>query len=148
MRSENKKERKPWEQYFMEIAHKIASRHTCDRAAVGAVILRDKNILSTGYNGSPAGLPHCDKVGHDLVDGHCIRAVHAEINAISQAAKHGVSTKGATIFITHFPCFHCFKSIINSGISEVYYDISYKKDERVLQAAELLSLKIHRVKLE
>ncbi len=132
----------------MEIAHQVASRSTCDRAAVGAVILRDKNIISTGYNGAPSGLPHCDEAGHDMVEGHCIRAVHAEINAISQAAKHGVATHGAGIYVTHFPCYHCFKSIINCGICEVYYHLSYRKDERVLDAARILGLPLIEVDME
>ena len=122
------KKRKEWDVYFMEIALQVATRSTCDRAQVGAVILRDRNILSTGYNGAPAGLPHCDEAGHDMVDGHCVRAVHAEINAISQAAKHGVPTKDSIIFVTHFPCYHCFKSIINSGSKEIHYHDAYRKD--------------------
>ena len=100
-----------WETYFMNIATEVATRSTCDRKHVGAVIVRNKNILSTGYNGSIKGLPHCDEVGHEMVDGHCIRTTHAEANAIVQAAKNGVSIDNSEIFVTAFHCYNCFKLI-------------------------------------
>ena len=84
------KDRVSWETYFMNIAQEVATRSTCDRKHVGAVIVRDKTILSTGYNGSIKGLPHCDEAGHEMVEGHCVRTTHAEANAIVQAAKNGV----------------------------------------------------------
>ena len=92
-----------WDDYFMDIAFAVAERSTCDRAHVGAVLVRDRRILTTGYNGAPAGLPHCDEVGHLIVDGHCVRALHAEQNAIIQAALHGISIQGATAYVTHQP---------------------------------------------
>lgn len=88
--------RPDWDSYFMKIAHAVSERSTCDRAFVGAVLVLDKRILTTGFNGSPAGQPHCDEIGHLLVDGHCARTIHAETNAIIQAALHGVSTRGST----------------------------------------------------
>lgn len=121
----NANHRPPWDQYFMEIAQTVAQRSTCDRAHVGAVIERDRRILTTGYNGSPAGLPHCDDVGHLMIDGHCVRTLHAEQNAIIQAALHGVNIQGATVYVTHQPCLNCAKMIINSGIKRVVYAGNY-----------------------
>lgn len=126
--------------YFMEIARVVASRSTCLRQNVGAVIVRDKRILSTGYNGAPMGLPHCLDIGclreqlkvpsgerHELC-----RAVHAEQNAIIQAAYHGVSIKDATLYTTHQPCIMCAKMIINAGIRKVVYGREYA-DSRGLE---------------
>ena len=111
--------RPPWDAYFMDITLQVARRSTCDRARVGALIVKDKRILTTGYNGSPAGLPHCDEIGHLMIGGHCVRALHAEQNAIIQAALHGVSVAGGTMYVTHQPCLTCAKMIINAGIKEV-----------------------------
>jgi dCMP deaminase len=97
-------QRPSWDDYFLQIAFTVAQRSTCDRAHVGCALVRDRRILTTGYNGAPAGLPHCDDVGHLLVDGHCVRTLHAEQNALIQAALHGVSTEGATAYVTHQPC--------------------------------------------
>ena len=124
--------RPTWDEYFLNIATEVAKRSTCDRANVGAVLVRDKRILTTGFNGSPAGLEHCDNEGHLLVDGHCVRTIHAETNAIIQAALHGVSTKGATCYVTHFPCINCTKTLINAGVVRVVYDNNYRVDENAL----------------
>jgi dCMP deaminase len=127
--------RPSWDQYFMTITRQVAERSTCLRAKVGAVIVRDKNILATGYNGSPAGLPHCLDVGCLIyrsttptgeVEENCFRCIHAEINAIAQAAKNGASIRGGDIYITHTPCIHCFKVLINTGIKRIFYDRPYK----------------------
>ena len=118
-------ERPSWDDYFMQITFEVAKRSTCPRAAVGAIIVRDKRILTTGYNGSPAGLPHCTEVGCLMVNGHCVRTLHAEQNAIIQAALHGVSTAGGTIYVTHQPCLNCAKMIINAGIRRVVYAGAY-----------------------
>jgi dCMP deaminase len=120
--------RPSWNKYFMNIAHEVAQRSTCERAQVGAVIVRDKRILTTGYNGSPRGLPHCSEVGCLMDNGHCVRTLHAEQNAIIQAALHGVITEGAIIYVTHQPCFICAKTIINAGISEIVYGKEYRDD--------------------
>jgi len=109
------------DEYLMTIAVAASLRSTCDRAHVGAVLARDGQIISTGYNGSVSGGAHCDDVGHFIVDGHCIRTVHAEMNAILQAAVHGTSTKGCTIYITHFPCVNCCKMLANSGVTEIVF---------------------------
>jgi dCMP deaminase len=115
----------------MDITFQVAKRSTCDRARVGAVIVKDKRILTTGYNGSPAGLPHCDDVGHLMVGGHCVRTLHAEQNAIIQAALHGVSVAGGTIYVTHQPCLTCAKMIINAGLRRVVYAGVYPDENAV-----------------
>lgn len=127
--------RVPWPEYFMSIAHVVATRATCDRKHVGAVIVRDKRIIATGYNGSVPRMPHCDDVGHDMKDGHCVRTVHAEANAIAQAARAGISLYGSTIYINTYPCWLCFKLMVSAGITEVYYDDEYRTDERVASCA-------------
>jgi dCMP deaminase len=120
-----RRQRPSWDEYFLDIAFSVAERSTCDRAHVGAVLVRDKRILATGYNGSPMGLPHCDEVGHLMVDGHCVRTLHAEQNAIIQAALHGISSEGATAYVTHQPCLTCAKMLINAGIRRVVYSGNY-----------------------
>jgi dCMP deaminase len=117
--------RPTWDEYFLDIAFSVAERSTCDRAHVGAVLVRDKRILATGYNGSPMGLPHCDEVGHLMIDGHCVRTLHAEQNAIIQCALHGVSSEGATAYVTHQPCLTCAKMLINAGVQRVVYAGTY-----------------------
>ena len=125
----------------MNIATEVATRSTCDRKHVGAVIVRNKNILSTGYNGSIKGLPHCDEVGHEMVDGHCIRTTHAEANAIVQAAKNGVSIDNSEIFVTASPCYNCFKLIANSGIKVIYYRELYR-DQRITDRAKEVGIEL------
>ena len=123
--------RKSWDEYFIEMATLISERATCERLHVGAVIVKDNRIIASGYNGSPSGMPHCSEVGCDVVDGHCIATIHAEVNAILQCAKYGIHTEGSTIYVTHFPCYHCAKSIVQAGIKEVIYLNKYRNDERV-----------------
>lgn len=126
--------RQSWNEYFMQLAEKVATRSTCDRAHVGAVIVNnDHRIVATGYNGSISGNPHCDDVGHVLRDGHCIATIHAEENALLYCAKEGIPVKGCTIYITHFPCLNCTKSIIQAGITKVYYKEDYRIDEYALE---------------
>lgn len=131
--------RASWDEYFMNIARAVATRSTCSRKHVGAVIVRDKVILSTGYNGSIRGLPHCDEVGHMLEDGHCVRTIHAEANAVIQAATHGTRIEGAGIYVTASPCWNCFKMIANAGIERVVYGEFYR-DERIFDVARELSI--------
>ena len=135
------KKRVSWETYFMNIATEVATRSTCDRKHVGAVIVRNKNILSTGYNGSIKGLPHCDEAGHEMVEGHCVRTTHAEANAIVQAAKNGVKIDGAEIFVTASPCYNCFKLIANSGIKVIFYHEFYR-DERITERAKEIGIQL------
>lgn len=113
--------RPSWDDYFMALAKIVATRSTCDRARAGAVLVKNRRIISTGYNGAPPGLPHCDgPAGHLMEEGHCIRTLHGEENAILQvAAVGGVSTEGATLYTTFSPCYHCAKKIIMAGIKRV-----------------------------
>lgn len=138
--------RKSWDSYFMDIALQVATRATCDRKHVGAVIVLDRTVLSTGYNGSVKGMPHCDEVGHMMEEGHCVRTVHAEANAIIQAAKNGTGIDGATIYTTASPCWWCFKLIVNAGLSKIVFGEMYR-DERITQFAaeagiELVNLSV------
>jgi dCMP deaminase len=126
-----------WDHYFMNIARQAASRSTCDRKFVGAVIVRDRTILSTGYNGSIRGMPHCDEVGHDLENSHCVATIHAEANAILQAAKNGVNISGSEIYTTASPCWNCFKLIANSGIRRIYYGEFYRDEKSIRIAAQI-----------
>jgi len=125
----------------MNIARAAATRSTCNRKHVGAVIVRDKSILSTGYNGSVRGMPHCTEIGCDLENGHCVATVHAEANAIIQAAKHGVCIEDADIYVTASPCWHCFKLIANSGIKRIFYGEFYR-DEKSLKVAKQCGIEL------
>ena len=126
--------RPSWDEYFMEIAHTVSKRATCDRGRSGCIIARDKQILVTGYVGSPRGLPHCDDIGHlmkkvlhedDRVTQHCMRTVHAEQNAICQAARLGIPLEGATLYCRMTPCRTCAMLIINCGIVRVVCERKY-----------------------
>ena len=141
-------DRPTWHQYFLTITRNVAERSTCTRAKVGAVIVRDKNILATGYNGAPAGMPHCLDVGCLIYtsrtpsgenEENCFRTIHAEINAIAQAAKNGASIRDADIYITHTPCIHCVKVLINTGIRRIFYEREYKRAtiEELLRGANI-----------
>ena len=139
------KNRPSWEAYFMNITSLVAQRSTCTRRAVGAIIVKDKRILTTGYNGAPSGTKHCLDVGclreemkipsgerHELC-----RGIHAEQNAIIQAGYHGVSVKDAVLFCTNLPCSICAKRIINAGIKKIYYQTGYadKMSQDMLEEA-------------
>ena len=126
--------RPSWNRYFLDLCEAVSKRATCDRGRNGCVIVKDKRILTTGYVGSPAGLPHCDETGHDMrkvfddagnVTQHCVRTLHAEQNAIIQAAKFGVSIDGATLYCKMIPCRSCAMMIINSGIKRVVAEKHY-----------------------
>jgi dCMP deaminase len=134
-------QRVDWHNYFMNIARQVATRATCPRKHVGAVIVRDRTILSTGYNGSIRGLPHCEDVGCLMEDGHCTATVHAEANAIMQAARNGVSVAGAEIYTTASPCWPCFKLIANAGLTRVYYGEFYR-DEKSLAVARQAGIEL------
>ncbi len=134
-------ERSTWDEYFMAIAREVASRATCDRKFVGAVIVRDRCILATGYNGSIRGSEHCDEAGHMMEDGHCVRTIHAEANAIIQAARHGTSIEGSDIYITASPCWQCFKMLANAGIRRIAFGEFYR-DERIFGFAKQLGIEM------
>ncbi len=134
--------RPDWDSYFLKIAYAVSERSTCDRAFVGCVLVKDKRILTTGFNGSPAGQEHCDESGHLMVEGHCVRTIHAETNAIIQAALHGVSTRGAICYVTHFPCINCTKALINAGVAKIVYSKAYRPDENALNFLETAAIEI------
>ncbi|WP_163970059.1 ComE operon protein 2 [Oceanobacillus halotolerans] len=119
-------ERISWDQYFMAQSNLLALRSTCARLMVGATIVREKRIIAGGYNGSVSGGVHCIDEGCYVIDGHCVRTVHAEANALLQCAKFGVPTKDAEMYVTHFPCLQCCKQIIQAGIKTVYYANDYR----------------------
>lgn len=149
------KKRPSWDEYFMQMAQVVASRSTCLRRQVGAVIVKDKQILSTGYNGSPTGLSHCaekgclrEKLGIPSGERTEIcRAVHAEQNALVQAAKHGVAIEGADIYTTVQPCVLCTKLLINAGIKRVFYQIPYP-DKLALEMAAEAELELIKLELD
>jgi len=144
-------DRPPWDTYFMDITDLVATRSTCIRRKVGAILVKDRRILCSGYNGAPSKIAHCIETGclrekmkvpsgenHELC-----RGVHAEQNAIIQAACHGISIKGATLYCTHYPCSICAKMIVNAGITEVVYDNYYQDD---LTEKILVNVKVRRQK--
>ena len=149
--SGQKNERPSWDDYFLELANAASNRATCDRGKSGCVIVRDKQILATGYVGSPAGLPHCDDVGHLMkkviqengeISEHCLRTVHAEQNAICQAAKRGISIEGATIYTRMTPCRTCAMLLINCGIQRVVCERKYQLAEESEQLFVEASIKL------
>jgi dCMP deaminase len=125
----------------MNIAREVATRSTCDRKFVGAVIVRDRSILATGYNGSIRGLAHCDEEGHLMEEGHCVRTVHAEANAIVQAARNGVRIDGASIYVTASPCWGCFRLIANGGIVRIVFGEFYR-DKKIFEFSQKLGIEL------
>lgn len=132
----------------MAQTHLIALRSTCERLTVGATIVRDKRIIAGGYNGSVSGSAHCVDEGCYVIDGHCVRTIHAEMNAILQCAKFGVATDNSEIYVTHFPCLQCCKSIIQAGIVKVYYAKDYKNHPYAIELFEEASVKTEHVPLD
>jgi len=138
------------DEYLMNIASVISLRGTCPRAKVGAVLTREGRIISTGYNGSPSGTLHCEEEGFTagcILDkrGKCIRTVHAELNCICFAAKHGIRTEGTTLYVTYSPCLECAKAIINAGIKEVLYLKEYTPNGLRLLAEAKVDTKQYRI---
>ncbi len=138
-------ERISWNEYFIAQSHLLALRSTCTRLTVGATIVRDKRIIAGGYNGSIAGGEHCIDSGCYVIDNHCVRTIHAEMNALLQCAKFGVPTSGAEIYVTHFPCLQCSKAIIQAGIKTVYYADDYKNHPYALELFSAAGIKVEQV---
>jgi len=128
--------RPTWDEYFIAMADLAATRSTCPRRQVGAVLIRDNRLIATGYNGAVRGAPHCTEAGCLMVDGHCVRAVHAELNAILQCAVTGTSSAGCTLITTSFPCVACAKAAVQAGIVSVIYLSPYpdRNSAEVLRA--------------
>ena len=142
------KKRIDWDQYFMVEAGLVASRGTCQRLSVGAVLVRDKRIIGSGYNGSVAGDDHCIDVGCYMLDGHCVRTIHAEMNALLQCAKFGTPTDGAVLYVTDFPCLQCTKSLLQAGIKQINYLRNYHNDEYAMKLIHLKNVKLKQIKLD
>jgi dCMP deaminase len=141
-------ERISWDQYFMAQSHLLALRSTCTRLMVGATIVRDKRIIAGGYNGSIAGGVHCIDEGCYVIDSHCVRTIHAEMNALLQCAKFGVPTEGAEMYVTHYPCLPCCKSIIQAGINRLYYANNYKNHPYAEELFQQANVKVEQVEVE
>ena len=145
------KPRPDWDRYFLDLCEAVSKRATCDRGKAGCVIVKDKRIMTTGYVGSPAELPHCDEAGHDMrkvfddkgnVSQHCVRTLHAEQNAIIQAAKFGIPLDGSTLYCKMTPCRTCAMMIINSGIKRVVCEKHYHADKETIELFKLAGVKL------
>lgn len=134
-----------WDEYFMLQAVALSSRSTCNRLSVGAVLVRDKRLIASGYNGSVEGDEHCIDVGDLIVDGHCIRTIHAEQNALLQCAKYGVSVNGAEVYVTDFPCVNCTKMLLQAGIKKINYLRNYNNDDFAMHLINLKNIQLNKV---
>ncbi|HPJ00395.1 MAG TPA: ComE operon protein 2 [Enterococcus sp.] len=143
-----KYERIPWNQYFMAQSVLLSLRSTCTRLEVGATLVKDRRIIAGGYNGSVSGDHHCIDDGCYIVDGHCIRTIHAEMNALLQCAKLGISTEGAEIYVTHFPCLPCTKAILQAGVKKIYYLNDYRNNEYAMELIKHVGVEVEQVQLE
>ncbi len=139
-------QRPSWDQYFLKLAMLVSERSTCPRMHCGCVLVKDKQILATGYNGSIPGDDHCEDVGCLLVDNHCVRTIHAEMNAILQCSSHGVTTNGAKAYVTNMPCTNCAKALIAAGIKEVIIFSDYH-DTMAENFFEIAKVKLTRLEM-
>lgn len=142
------KERIPWDQYFMTQAVLLSTRSTCKRLSVGAILVRDKRIIAGGYNGSVSDDVHCIDEDCYLVDGHCVRTIHAEMNAVLQCAKFGVASDGAEIYVTDFPCLQCTKMLLQAGIRKIYYLRNYHNDPYAVSLLERKKVAVQHVEID
>ncbi|WP_270383205.1 ComE operon protein 2 [Ligilactobacillus salivarius] len=138
----------PWNQYFMLQAVLLSLRSTCERLSVGAILVRDKRVIAGGYNGAVSGDDHCIDVGCYVVDGHCLRTIHAEMNAVLQCSKFGIPTDGAEIYVTDFPCLQCTKSLLQVGIKKIYYMRNYHNDDYAIRLLKRKKVAVEQVKVE
>lgn len=138
--------RPSWDEYFLSLSDLVSTRATCQRRKVGAVLVKERKIISTGYCGSPKGTPDCFEAGCLMEDNHCIRTIHAEINAVVQAAYHGISTKGSAIYVNTLPCYHCTKVLINAGIERIVYREDYRPNPETHKLLD--QAKIEMIQLE
>lgn len=135
-----------WDQYFMTQATLLSLRSTCTRLSVGAVIVRDRRVIAGGYNGSVSGDVHCIDEGCYLVEGHCVRTIHAEMNAVLQCAKFGVAMDGAEVYVTDFPCLQCTKMLLQSGIIKINYLRNYHNDQYAVELLKRKNVEIKQIK--
>lgn len=143
-----KDKRIPWNQYFMLQAILLSMRSTCERLSVGAIIVRDNRIIAGGYNGAVSGDDHCIDVGCYIRDGHCMRTIHAEMNAVLQCAKFGIPTEDAEIYVTDFPCLQCTKSLLQAGIKKIHYLRNYNNDEYAIRLLERKHVAVEQVSVD
>ncbi|BAO06756.1 comE operon protein 2 [Enterococcus mundtii QU 25] len=141
-------ERIPWDQYFMAQAVLLSLRSTCTRLEVGATLVREKRIIAGGYNGAVSGDVHCIDEGCYVVNGHCLRTIHAEMNALLQCAKLGVPTEGSEIYVTHFPCLACTKALLQAEIRKIHYLHDYRNDPYAQSLITQLGASVHQVNLD
>ncbi len=137
----------PWDQYFMLQAVLLSLRSTCTRLSVGAILVRDQRMIAGGYNGSVSGDKHCIDDGCYMVDGHCLRTIHAEMNAVLQCAKFGIPTDGAELYVTDFPCLQCTKMLLQAGV-KIHYLRNYNNDSYALELLKLKEVALEQVKLD
>ncbi|MCX7876911.1 MAG: deaminase [Melioribacteraceae bacterium] len=142
-----KKSKRPsWDEYFLKVAMLVSERATCPRMHCGCVLVKDRQILSTGYNGSIPGDGHCEDEGCWIVDNHCVRTIHAEMNALLQCSQHGISTQDATAYITNMPCTNCAKALIAAGIKEIVIFSDYH-DTMAEKFFDIAKVKIKRLQM-
>ncbi|PIR73758.1 MAG: cell division protein DedD [Candidatus Moranbacteria bacterium CG10_big_fil_rev_8_21_14_0_10_35_21] len=156
-KKEERYQRPSWDEYFINLVAMVGSRGTCDRGRAGCVIVKEKRILATGYVGAPVGAKHCDESGHEMhtvkhesgdETRHCIRTSHAEVNAIANAARFGISLEGATLYCHMAPCYVCAKMIINAGIKRVVSEMDYHGSTRGKEIFKECKIKFEQVKNE
>ncbi len=138
----------PWDQYFMLQAVLLSLRSTCTRLSVGAILVRDQRMIAGGYNGSVSGDKHCIDDGCYMVDGHCLRTIHAEMNVVLQCAKFGIPTDGAELYVTDFPCLQCTKMLLQAGVKKIHYLRNYNNDSYALELLKLKEVALEQVKLD
>ncbi len=138
----------PWDQYFMLQAVLLSLRSTCTRLSVGAILVRDQRMIAGGYNGSVSGDKHCIDDSCYMVDGHCLRTIHAEMNAVLQCAKFGIPTDGAELYVTDFPCLQCTKMLLQAGVKKIHYLRNYNNDSYALELLKLKEVALEQVKLD
>ena len=138
----------PWDQYFMLQAVLLSLRSTCTRLSVGAILVRDQRMIAGGYNGSVSGDKHCIDDGCYMVDGHCLRTIHAEMNAVLEFRKFGIPTDGAELYVTDFPCLQCTKMLLQAGVKKIHYLRNYNNDSYALELLKLKEVALEQVKLD
>ncbi|MCT4396784.1 ComE operon protein 2 [Periweissella beninensis] len=140
------KKRLPWDEYFMLQAVTLSSRSTCNRLSVGAVLVKGNRIIASGYNGAVTGDDHCLDVGDLMIDGHCVRTIHAEQNALIQCAKYGISVNGAEVYVTDFPCINCTKLLLQAGIKKINFLRNYNNNDYAQHLIKLKKIELNQVK--
>lgn len=143
-----RRERMSWQEYYANQSLLLASRSTCTRLSVGALIVRDNRVIASGYNGSVSGETHCIDEGCLIQEGHCVRTIHAEVNAILQCAKYGIATQGSEVYVTHFPCLNCTKTLIQAGIKRVNYIEDYRNNPYALELLAKSQVELHKIDIK